>query len=90
MASARQAEESLTVASDDRQVYEQTSILTPKPQFWQPKPQNWWESLLTIILQPWHHFLTLIHGITYTFNNLIEFKPNYYNIKNSTTTTTTW
>jgi len=32
-------------------------------------------------------FFTLIHGITYTFNNLIEFKPNFYNIKNSTTTT---
>jgi len=30
--------------------------------------------------------LTLIHEITYTFNNLIEFKPNFYNIKNSTTT----
>jgi len=28
---------------------------------------------------------TLIHGITYIFNNLIEFKPNFYNIKNSTT-----
>jgi len=27
---------------------------------------------------------TLIHGITYTFNNLIEYKPNFYNIKNST------
>ena len=25
--------------------------------------------------------LTLIHGITYTCNNLIEFKPNFYNIK---------
>ena len=24
---------------------------------------------------------TLIHEITYTFNNLIEFKPNFYNIK---------
>jgi len=33
MASARQAEKSLAVASDDRQVYEQTSVLTPKSQF---------------------------------------------------------
>jgi len=24
------------------------------------------------------------YEITYTFNNLIEFKPNFYNIKNST------
>jgi len=53
------------------------------PNFDNPNPKIDRKHYLLIFYNIDIIFFTLILGITYTFNYLIEFKPNFYNIKNS-------
>jgi len=64
----------LAIASDDRQLYEQASVFTKKPNFDNPNLKIDRKRYLLLFYNLDINFFTLIQGITYTFNNLIEFK----------------